>query len=717
MPNLIIGSRGSRLARWQAEHVKSLLQQLHPDLTIDIEIIKTTGDKLTEASLAQISGRGVFTKEIEEALLDRRIDLAVHSLKDLPTVLADGLHIAAIPEREDVRDALIVHPRLKSDVQTLKDLPPGAGVGTSSLRRAAQLRRMRSDLRILELRGNVETRLRKLDEGQYDAIILATAGLVRLGFAGRITERIPTGTLLPAVGQGALGIETRIEDDRTNFLLEAVNHWPTRQAVEAERAVLRGLGGGCAVPIAAWGRIEISSEDHSQSLTLEAIVAELQGKESIYEVVMGSPFRSEELGETLAQRMLASGAARLLTNSGISPASDESRGQSVSRESALPFVTEPLITPIEPQPRMEITKQNAVVDLRPSPNSGRKESAEPAATLQTPVSAEPASVISHKADAVTALQTDVSSAALQKSPAPLVEPDKKSERLITPSAVSATASSGFATNARLPLQDQQVLVTRAARQSAELTRLLEEAGAEVIACPTIEITSPSNWDAMDQALVNLSSYNWLVFTSYNGVEYFLKRMDETGRARGLLTTLKICAVGRKTAERLLSEGLPVDLMPVKFTADSLVEALIKRYGVTQRLRGSRMLLPASKITRDVLRPAMSKFDVVVDVVEAYQTVLPANSDEIPRMLSLTQANYIIFTSPSTISNLALLLETDQPGGWLSQTRVACIGPVTAEKAREYGLHVHIQPEEHTSKGIVDALVTDAAKLRQIVRRK
>src|SRR5262245_49948224 len=224
MPNLIIGSRGSKLALWQSNWVKDRREEVYEGLVVSIEIVKTTGDKLTEASLQQIGGKGVFTKDIEEALLDHRVDLAVHSLKDLPTTLPDGLHIAAITEREDVRDALIVREALRENVKSVRDLPEGARVGTSSLRRASQLRHQRPDLRIVEFRGNVETRLRKLEEGDYDAIILASAGLNRLGFGDRATARIALSEMLTAVGQGALGIETRADDQRVNLLLEALNH-------------------------------------------------------------------------------------------------------------------------------------------------------------------------------------------------------------------------------------------------------------------------------------------------------------------------------------------------------------------------------------------------------------------------------------------------------------------------------------------------------------
>src|SRR5215470_10520847 len=314
MPNLIIGSRGSRLALWQSYWVKDRLEETYSGLVINIEIIKTTGDKLTEASLAQIGGKGVFTKEIEEALLDYRIDLAVHSLKDLPTTLPPGLHIAAITEREDVRDALIVREALRASVKSIEELPEGARVGTSSLRRGSQLRHARPDLRIIELRGNVETRLRKLDEGDYDAIVLASAGLNRLGFDYRVTAYLSTSEMLPAVGQGALGIEARVDDHRANLLLEVLNHQPTRYAAEAERAVLRSLGGGCAVPIAAFGHIK--KNRISQKLVLDALVADVEGRRLIRHQIGGPVQQAEELGAKLAEMLIEAGARELLPRIG-----------------------------------------------------------------------------------------------------------------------------------------------------------------------------------------------------------------------------------------------------------------------------------------------------------------------------------------------------------------------------------------------------------------
>lgn len=241
-----------------------------------------------------------------------------------------------------------------------------------------------------------------------------------------------------------------------------------------------------------------------------------------------------------------------------------------------------------------------------------------------------------------------------------------------------------------------------------MTRTLEQLGAEVISCPTIEIREPTNWAQLDRALIHLSWYDWLVFTSANGVEYFLRRLDELGHGRAELTPHKVCAVGRKTAEKLKGEHITVDLTPERFTAEAVVEEFVKHFGVRQRLRGSRMLLPASRSTRDVIRPAMENIGVYVEVVEAYQTVLPATTgQDVTKLFNAPGADYIIFTSPSTVANLAAILETDHLAPQLANTRVACIGPVTAEAARLHGLTVHIQPEEHTGEAVVEAIVADS----------
>jgi hydroxymethylbilane synthase len=298
---LIIGSRGSKLALVQANWVKERLEAQHPNLDVEIIVIKTSGDIFTEAPLSQIGGKGLFTKEIEEALLAQKIDLAVHSLKDLPTVLPHGLCLTAVSQREDARDALI-----SGKYKSLDELPNGAVVGTSSLRRQSQLLQIRSDLEVKNLRGNLDTRLRKLDEGHYDAIILACAGLIRLGFAHRITEKISTGQICPAIGQGALGIEARSGDAFTSDKLRFLDHTETRLATEAERAFLRRLGGGCQVPIAGFGKVE------GRELQLDGVVASTDGKQVYRHSLRSDLDQAEALGIRLAESLLAMGARDVL---------------------------------------------------------------------------------------------------------------------------------------------------------------------------------------------------------------------------------------------------------------------------------------------------------------------------------------------------------------------------------------------------------------------
>jgi hydroxymethylbilane synthase len=308
---LIIGSRGSKLALWQSEWVKARLEELDASASVRIEIFKTSGDVMRDVPLAQIGGQGAFTKELEHALIEGRIDIAVHSLKDLPTINPQELIIAAVPPREDVRDALILGAGTNGGAgdrlgAALKRLPMGATIGTSSLRRIAQVRHLRPDVRVKDLRGNVDTRLRKLDEGEYDAIILASAGLRRLGFADRISAPIEIEEMVPAVSQGALGVQTRADAAETNALVSRLDHAPTRAAVLAERAFLRQLGGGCQVPIAA------HAEAEGDRLRLLGLVASLSGESVLRDEIEGETAGADELGARLAEQMLERGAGRLL---------------------------------------------------------------------------------------------------------------------------------------------------------------------------------------------------------------------------------------------------------------------------------------------------------------------------------------------------------------------------------------------------------------------
>jgi hydroxymethylbilane synthase len=293
---IVIGSRGSQLALWQAHHIAARLKELGAETRL--EIIKTTGDKITDVPLAQVGGKGLFTKEIEEALLAGTIDLAVHSLKDMPTALPQGLTIAAIPPREDPRDALIGRP--------LTALAAGDKVGTSSLRRAAQLHALDRGLVIETLRGNVDTRLRKLDEGQYGAIVLAAAGLKRLGWADRIRELLDVEVMCPAVGQGALAIETRADDGPAHRIARKLNDAASNAAVTAERSLLATLEGGCQVPIGAYAQLEGSL------LHLRAIVASPDGSRIVRDRATGTD--AVTLGRELGERLLAAGAREILAS-------------------------------------------------------------------------------------------------------------------------------------------------------------------------------------------------------------------------------------------------------------------------------------------------------------------------------------------------------------------------------------------------------------------
>ncbi|MBF0164334.1 MAG: hydroxymethylbilane synthase [Magnetococcales bacterium] len=301
-----IGTRGSALALWQARWVQSQLESTHPGLTAELVIIKTRGDIILDVPLAKVGGKGLFVKELEEALLDGRVDLAVHSMKDVPAEFPEGLGIAAILEREDPRDVLLsVHHA------GLSDLPHGARVGSSSLRRQCQLLHERPDLKIESLRGNVNTRIAKLESGQFEAIVLAAAGVKRLGLLERVVEYFAPERIIPANGQGAVGIECRLDDATTRRLLDPLNHPETRTAVLAERAFLHELEGGCQVPIAGFARLE------GESLVMAGRVGSLDGRELITREISGTPEEPETLGRALARELIALGADRLLAAPGL----------------------------------------------------------------------------------------------------------------------------------------------------------------------------------------------------------------------------------------------------------------------------------------------------------------------------------------------------------------------------------------------------------------
>jgi len=304
---LRIATRGSELALWQAKHVQAKLRALDPGLQIEIVVLKTRGDKILDVPLAKIGGKGLFVKELEQALLDGRADLAVHSMKDVPMSFPDKLGLAVICEREDPTDALV-----SNNWTDLQELPKGACVGTSSLRRQCHIHALRPDLEIKFLRGNVNTRLRKLDEGEFDAIILASAGLIRLGMQHRITQKLPTEACLPSPGQGAIGIECRLDDEQTRQILAPLNHSQTSIRVSAERAMSKHLNGGCQVPIAGFAELVGSAE--GLRLQMRGSVAAPDSDLILKVSHIGSPDNATKIGIAVAQELLSKGADKILEN-------------------------------------------------------------------------------------------------------------------------------------------------------------------------------------------------------------------------------------------------------------------------------------------------------------------------------------------------------------------------------------------------------------------
>ncbi|MDT3699633.1 MAG: hydroxymethylbilane synthase [Thermincola sp.] len=298
---IIVGTRESALAMWQTNWVVDSLKKMNPEYTFQIVSMKTQGDKILDVALAKIGDKGLFTKELEAAMLNREIDLAVHSMKDLPTVLPEGLTIGAMCERVDPRDVVISREGVP-----LGQLPEGAMIGTSSLRRCAQLLNYRPDLQLEPLRGNLNTRMAKLERNNLDAIILAAAGVERLGWGDRITERLSIDVCLPAVGQGSIGIEIREGDQEVSAVVQKINHAPTWAAITAERALLKKLEGGCQIPIGALGTVD------GDQLTLKGVVAGLDGQELIRDQISGPVAEAAALGVNLALRLLEMGADKIL---------------------------------------------------------------------------------------------------------------------------------------------------------------------------------------------------------------------------------------------------------------------------------------------------------------------------------------------------------------------------------------------------------------------
>ncbi len=550
---VIVGTRGSALAQEQTRSVIAALSQVYPGIKFQMKIIKTGGDRNQKSPLQEIEGVGIFTKELENALLRREIDLAVHSLKDLPIDLAPGLILAAVTTREDARDCLVSRHRL-----SLMQLPRGARVGTSSARRTAQLLAIRPDLKILSLRGNVNTRLKKAQSKEYDAVVLAVAGVVRLGRGGEITEVLSFQQMLSDPGQGAIAVEVRADDPANSVLAVRVNHPPTLAAVTAERSFLAALGGGCRMPIGAHAEIQ------GTTIRLQGLVAALDGSRILRGENQGKVTQAEELGRRLAQKLLP-----------------------------------------------------------------------------------------------------------------------RAERL----GVGIQSSPGRA----FPLQGKRILVTRAREQARSLVDKILNLGGEAIEFPAIEFAPLEDFHDLDDSLKRIREFDWVVFTSGNGVRFVARRLSALNQAPSLFKAVKLAAIGPATAGSLEELGLNADFIPSKFRGEQMALELPIR-------RGDRALLLRADIASEKLAQGLITRGVRVKNVEVYRTL-----EVPPCAIHWQKADALTFTSSSTVRNFtALLQEKDRQA--LNRMDIFCIGPVTAETAEELGLHVDAIAAEHTINGLLETMV-------------
>ena len=564
---LKVGTRTSRLARWQAERVVQLLQDAWPDLKCELRPFVTKGDKTLDKPLPEIGGKGLFTAELERALRKGEIDVAVHSLKDLPVEEAPGLIIGAITDRANAQDGLVARHG-----HTLSTLPAGSVVGTSSLRRQAQLLAQRPDLQVRSIRGNVGTRVRKALEGEYDAAVLAAAGLERLDLTDVVSEWLPPTVMLPAPGQAALAVQCRAGDERVLELLAAIESEGARRTTAAERRFLQALGGGCSAPIAAYATVEAAGR-----LRLRGLIATPDGQRVI-KVESESEGADLEaalaLGERLAHEATAQGATAILA----------------------------------------------------------------------------------------ALEPDVS--VVKKAPKPLA--------------------------------GQRIVVTRPPHQAPELAERLQKLGATPILFPTIQIRPMEDSSKLDEAIGDLGRYDWVIFTSVNGVAIFFERVEALGLDKSLFDGVRVAAIGPATGDALAEEGVAPDYIPEEFVAERIAEGL-------GDVSGLSILLPRAAIARETLRQMLAAQGAAVDEIPTYRT-LPATPSS-GALAALENVDIITFTSSSTVRNFIDLVGGRQEALRLLQdATVACIGPITAGTVEEeLSLRPGIVADEYTMDGLVTAI--------------
>lgn len=810
MRKIIIGTRTSQLAVKQAEEVKRVLQKLNPHLKVIFQKIKTRGDVLKDGGAGGgPAGKGLFVKEIEDALLAGQIDLAVHSMKDVPTVLPQGLTIAAVTKRVDPRDVLISREGL-----SLNKLPQNARIGTSSLRRKLQLLFYRRDLKIVPLRGNLDTRLRKLKEGKIDAIVVAAAGLIRLGWQSRVTQYLPYQIMLPAGGQGALGIEIREKDQEIRRILQTLNHDDSRVAITAERCFLRELGGGCQLPVATLSKVG------KERLNLEAVVAAAEGEKIIRKKVTGLKQKPEELGLQLAQKIIGRGLQKISSGFVFQPHHLSGRvyvvgagpgdpglitlkGVECIRKADL-IIYDGLVNkkflnyardncefvhrgklPGESLSQAQIN-QMMVREARKGKTIVRLKGGDPfifgrgaeevefladnnidfevipgiSSVLAAPTyagiplthrrfSSSLTIVTGHedplkKKSAVnwTNLARENGTLVILMGLANLPQIVKKlisaGKNENTPCAVISWGTTpgqkvvtgvlgemaekakgikppgviviGGVVNLREKLNwfekkslfGKQILITRPLRQAKKLVGLLEDQGAEVIEFPTIRISSLNDYQRLDLAIERLADYDWIIFTSPNGVDHFRRRMKTKRRDARSLSKLKIGAIGPKTAAKLENMGIMADFLPHEYSSQGIIKG-IKKF----EIKGKKILLPRSDIAPSRLPRGLKKLGARVEEVAAYETQLPAGKSftAIKNMLKNRKIDVVIFTSSSTVSNFVKLMGAVD----LGKAKVACIGPVTANEAELSGMKPDIVLPQYSIEGLLEEIINGLSK--------
>lgn len=637
MAHLIIGSRNHKLALNQSNSIKTRLEQLHPGLLIGIELL---------------------AEDADVALATRRVDCLVHDLRELPLDLPLDFHLAAVAARTEPREALLVRDDWHAATQSIFDLPDGARIGVSRPARRAQLLALRRPWTLVEISGSLEEQLRRLDAGELDALIAASASLLHLGEQGRCAALLELNEVLPTASQGALALQSRLEDQRTNMLLEALNHWPTRYATEAERAVLRNLPASTNHALAALAQVDLHAPiEAGPQLVVTALVAEADGRQLVRSEISGPLRHGELLGSELALDLLKNGARALLQQ--------------------------------RPAPERDI-----IAELFPPP------------ALAAPLPAEDA-----EEDAETELSEDLLTPFESWQTPPGFRLGVSAFTSETGREFDIVATKARKVREQTPLHDRRILIARATRYNAELVNTLETLGAEVVICPTVRASDPLSWDALDKALLHLSWYEWMTFASAPSVEYFFRRFAELGHRQSEIETRRLCAIGTRTAEKLQQLGLQCDLVLDRFTAECLAEAVLKRFGVRERLRGASMLLLSSQRLRDELRPALDKFGIYVEAVEAYRMALPeTGSAEIVADLRASAFHYVIFNGESSVENLAAVCEPETLPVFLPKARILCSNDGARATAQAHGLTVHLQAAEASVATLVKVLRDDCWRI-------